>query len=348
MKIVIAVGGTGGHVIPAEHLGESLIQKKHQVTYLGRKGKFFSLKDAPFYEISTSSIRSKNPFKLCVSCCKIAKGVLQSLFHIWKIKPDTIVGFGSFHTFPILLAALILKKKFVLYESNKVCGVVNRLFSKKAKYIACQFPNIEKSNCKVTELVQFLPWKNFSEVKQESKIFTVLVFGGSQGAKFINEKFPKAARLLKEKKRNFKVIHITGKSIDHAQLAKFYDSLGIENEVKPFEHNFLKTLQLADLVICRSGASTIGELICFQKPSILIPYPFATDRHQHKNGAYFAEIIKGGIMMEQHEVTSDKLCEKIDLFMQYNCQQLKIMQANIVSFYTKEKNRPSFLQLLER
>ena len=299
LKVLIATGGTGGHLFPAQQLAQMLTGCN--VLFAGHKLEstpFFDRK-IPFCEIASSS-KKKEWFS-------ILKGFWQSIRLLLRYSPDVVVGFGSFHSLPVLLAAVLLRKKIVLFEANCSLGKVNRLFSRFAKKVAFQFPVKEKG-----VYVPLLPWVAkesapiSSEVARSSyhldpKVLTILVFGGSQGATFINETFCAAALILHGKGMVFQVIHFTGN-----EAAKI--NYPVPAAVKVFEKEMAKAYAAADLVVCRCGAGTTADLIRYRKPAILIPYPYAHD-HQRKNGEFLKE---GARMLLQKETNPEMLAREIE------------------------------------
>jgi UDP-N-acetylglucosamine--N-acetylmuramyl-(pentapeptide) pyrophosphoryl-undecaprenol N-acetylglucosamine transferase len=295
LKVLVATGGTGGHLFPAKQLTE--LMPDDECVFAGHqleKTPFFDRK-VPYYEIPSSN---RNPLALL-------KGLLRSVRLLWRFKPDVVVGFGSFHSFPVLLAAAILRKKIVLFEANCSVGKVNRLFAPFAKKVAFQFPLKEKK----AAYVPLLPWigkqtttLSAADARKsyglDPDVFTILVFGGSQGAVFINKTFCAAAHLLK---KPFQVIHFTGKNDPEIKYE-------VPHVVKPFETEMAKAYAAADLVVCRCGAGTTAELIRFQKPAILIPYPYAYD-HQRKNGEFLKQ---GARVLLQATVTAANLAQEIE------------------------------------
>lgn len=289
LKVLIAVGGTGGHLFPAMQLAEML--EDSEVVFAGHKletSPFFE-KKFPFHEIVSSPKKKNIPTLL--------KGLFQSMRLILKFRPDVVVGFGSFHAFPLLLASIILRKKIVLFEANCTLGQVNRLFAPFAKKIAFQF----QVDLKKAVYVPLLPWKmralKANQYEKDPNRVTILVFGGSQGAQFINETFYKAAKLIDFP---YRVIHLTGKSASHIT----YSAPSI---VKEFEEDMAAVYAVADFAICRAGASTIAELIRYEIPAVVIPYPYAHD-HQRKNGEY----LKNGVrLLLQKEASPERLTREI-------------------------------------
>lgn len=290
LKILMATGGTGGHLFPARQLRELL--SECEVLFAGHKLEstpFFDRK-IPYQEIASTASKKKWPLLL--------KGCWQSLKLLRAFRPDVVVGFGSFHSFPVLLAALILRKKMILFEPNCSLGKVNRFFAPFAKAIALQFP----IPLKKAVYVPLLPWttakKSTQKYTRDSDRLTILVFGGSQGSEFINRTFCAAAKLLSFP---FRVIHLTGKEDPEITYC-------IPAVVKPFEEEIGAAYEVADLVVCRCGAGTTADLIRFQKPAVLIPYPYAHD-HQKDNAAFIRE---GARILLQSDATPERLAAEIE------------------------------------
>lgn len=303
-RIMIAAGGTGGHLFPAMQLAELLQNRGSEVIFVGHKLKensYFQRNVFPFYDIPAASPR-KFSFVLF-----LLLGTYKSIKLLLKHKPDVIVGFGSYHTVPILLASVLLRKKIVLYEANRVMGKVNRLFSLFVSKIAVQFPLLKPVSTQVQ--VPLFPWivkQNQAMTPAEARkllcldpeLPTLLIFGGSQGASFFN------ARVSEMIPLEWQVIHLAGNEAAALSLKNKYS----RSIVKAFESNMSLVYAAADVAICRSGAGTIAELIHFQVPSLLIPYPYAADNHQQKNAEYLAE--KGGaFVLSQEKVNRDAVIQ---------------------------------------
>lgn len=315
-KVLIAAGGTGGHLFPAQQLAE-LLKKDSEILFAGHKlslSPFFEKEHIPFEEIASARIR--NPISFLLSSLK---GLFQSVRLLRKFKPDVVVGFGSYHSFPVLLASVLLGKKLVLFEANCILGKVNRLFLPWARKIAVQFPLVKPS--KKQAAVPLLPWSGKkTEVLPpadarkkfglDPDLFTILVFGGSQGAVFLNREFGPAALLLKEKGKSFQVIHLTGK--EGSGAAEFYRKAGIPACVKEFEKEMGAAYSAADLAVCRSGAGTMAELIRFQKPALLIPYPYAAEGHQEINARYMADALQGARVLIQAAASRENLAAELE------------------------------------
>lgn len=298
-KVLIAAGGTGGHLFPAQQLAE-LLGSQTEVIFAGHK-----LADSPYFKrdsfrfVEIAAAKIQYPFSFMHA---LVRGFIQSLRLFRKERPDVVVGFGSFHTVPVILAAVILRKKIVLYEANRKMGKVNRLFSPFATYVAAQFPLV---NYQKFTLISMFPWVHSLAISKvqarqeyglDPNCFTILVFGGSQGASFLNEAIPKALELL-----TFEV------QVLHFGLQE--NPYQGKSVVKPFEPNMAKAYAAADFVIGRSGAGTISELIRYKVPSLLIPYPFAGG-HQQDNAELLTKA-GGAVMLLQHEATLTKIVDCI-------------------------------------
>ncbi|NGX31381.1 MAG: UDP-N-acetylglucosamine--N-acetylmuramyl-(pentapeptide) pyrophosphoryl-undecaprenol N-acetylglucosamine transferase [Chlamydiae bacterium] len=296
-KVFIAVGGTGGHIHPALRLADEI-------------------KTTPFfigYKITQNTHLSKDVKKLDVhssthNIFKLMLGFFQSLYFLLKIRPSVVFGFGSYHTLPILIASVLFRKKIILFESNLQPGLINRFFSRFAKKTALFFDQVPLFN---TTLIEPLLKKNYLEKvsKEEAlKYFhlekdkkTLLIFGGSIGAKPLN----KALKLLLSKTldpKKWQIVHFTGAHTDPKEVQMHYQKFS--NCVKTFETKMHLAYTLCDCVIARSGAMTLSELIFFETPALLIPYPFARKQHQHKNARFFQDVVQGGLLLDQQDLYS--------------------------------------------
>lgn len=300
-KIVIAAGGTGGHLLPAQQLSSSLA-KEADILFAGHaleKSPFFRRDLYPFSSIEAAplSFSPKGLLRfIAVSCSSIWTAVKLLKSH----NPDLVVGFGSFHAFPVLAAAALLRKKILLFEANCQLGKVNRLFAPFAKILAAQFPFSDKA-----EPVPLLPWvkksSSWERIQAQEKFKldpgrkTCLVFGGSQGALFLNRMAP---LILPS---TLQAIHLAGKNERVEEVQLQYANRGIRAAVLAYEEDMESAYAAADVAFCRAGASTIAELIAHQIPALLIPYPFSTDGHQIANARFLAKNVGGAIMMLEHE-----------------------------------------------
>lgn len=342
-RILISAGGTGGHIFPAVALASEL-KERYGSSIFFAAGKlssnpYFQKECFLFRDISCSS----KAFQGALANCK---GVLESIQLIQEFNPDVVMGFGSYYTLPVLMAAIFLKKPLLLHEANSIPGRVNRLFSFFAKKTWIFFPEAKNQLRGSVERCKMPLRKQFQKgivSKQEALAFfqlnpeipALLIFGGSQGAKGINALFSEA--VLLEMKRSlpfFQIIHLTGSSEDMGVLNQRYTELQIPSYVKPFENRLDLAWAAADIAITRAGASSIAEQYEYGIPGLTIPFPHATDGHQQLNASHL-EKTGLGIVVSEKELSSSVFVEKIlDLFAHKNLRQLK--------FNEHKHNFPSF------
>lgn len=349
-RVLFAVGGTGGHLFPAQALANELkIQDPTMEVFFGggRLGSnpFFDKLKFPFREI-----RAGSPFRsnLVKAFIQLLIGVKESFTLCSEYQPNLIIGFGSFYCFPILLVAKLKNIPYILVESNAHPGKVNRLFSPGALFTALQFEEAAKKLKGKCKAVKMPFWgheeKNAALAQPEARkffglqpdLFTLLVFGGSQGAAVINQAMLKI-------EGTFQVLHFCGKNQSAEAIAKSYQSRKIPCYVKPFEDQMRTAWRAADLVISRAGGATLAELLEYEVPGILIPWPGATEAHQQKNAIIFEEF-GGALLLEQEEIAAlpDKIKEAKQMLitMREKLQKRKTTQeqplCTVVCEYLKE------------
>lgn len=341
-KIIIAAGGTGGHLFPAQSLARDL-KNKIEVVFVGSKlskNPFFEKEDFSFFEVESSNFSKKNnPLK---SLFKLLKGTFQSLKILKREKPDLIIGFGSFHSFPVLLAALLTRKKLFLHEQNKQMGLVNRIFAKKAKKIFTTFPNTFPSHVSKHHLVEMpLRFKKQNELCRKEilkslnlnpNLKTVLVTGGSQGAHFINKTFIQSVSAID--KNAFQVIHLVGKNDDVQEYQEVYKQYEILAYVKPFESKMDSVLHSSDFALTRAGASSISEMLEFEIPALMIPYPYAKN-HQEHNANFFEKEVKGGVLLRQKDLSKELFVSALKEF--FKDEKIKAYRHDIKTYKAGQK-----------
>lgn len=320
-KILITAGGTGGHLYPAQALAEKLLKDPSAADVLfvaGGLGKsrYFDRSRFSFQEVACSPLLSRNPFRCAKGFKDLVQGARESIKILKAYRADVVVGFGSYYTIPILIAARWLQIPIILHEANSIPGRANRWLSRLADYVGVHFPHTS-SFFKDKAIEVGLPLRAGYHIeavcRKEALAYygltserkTVLVCGGSQGARAINLLLEKSFPVLK--RLDLQVIHFTGDPKKADELAALYAAHQISANVKPFESNMQFAWRAADLLIGRSGASTIAESIQFEVPGILIPYPFATDNHQEKNADFLVEVVKGGVKRVEGNLTAELL-----------------------------------------
>lgn len=311
--VVIAAGGTGGHVFPAEALA-SMLLPTYEVVFLGHAlsgNAFFDRNTFAYKDVLSSSFQKKQPLRFFSS---VIRGVIQAWRFLRALRPAVVVGFGSFHSFPVLVAAKVLRIPIVLFEPNAYPGRVNRWFSRWAEITAVQFgqataflqgqcqevlPPLRQGKSSVQKED---PWDYFGLQKQKK---TFLIFGGSQGALALCQKVLDALALMQEE--HYQVIHLVGTKVDRAEIQAQYEAMRMQACVKAFETRMDLAWQIADVAVCRSGAATLAELLAWEVPAILIPYPYAVDDHQRHNAQFWVQTVGGGAMIEEKDFTTERL-----------------------------------------
>lgn len=354
-KILIATGGTGGHLYPAQALAEQLksLTANPELLFIGgglSDNPYFNREAYLFEEVSVATFAGKSLTQQLISCVDICKGVKQSRAIIKQFRPDVVVGFGSYHTLPTLLAAKLSSVPMVLHEANSIPGKVNRLLSKHAQVTGVHFPSAAvwlKGKTAEVELPlregYHLAYRSKERARNHfrlsSDLFTLLVFGGSQGAHHVNVLFGGAAtNFLAQKSKNFQVVHITGDAAWTTRLQQHYDHVGIRAHVVDAENAMDQAWTAADMVVARAGAATIAEMVAFEVPGILIPWSGAMDDHQQQNALFMSSAVGGAVRMSEEGLTSEALAKQISMLIAREKQQLVAMQEAI-RHYKKHSRR---------
>ncbi len=358
-KILIAAGGTGGHLFPAQALAEQLLEKNADIElfFAGAKlstNAYLDKERFRFVEIASMTPFRGNLIKAFVSMGILLKGIKQSCQLLSKEKPHLVVGFGSFHVFPLLCAARLLKIPYFLFESNAIPGKVVRLFSKRARLTGVYFSEAKHTLKGKTAQVE-IPTKktassNFSKQQAREQLHlntdltTLLIFGGSQGAQGINKQVLSMLPLLQTHVR-FQIIHLTGSEETAQQSSELCLSLGIPCYAKKFEKNMDILWKAADVAICRAGAMTLSELLAHEVPGLLIPFPAASDQHQLKNALVLEKNVGGAIHLVESTLTPEKLLATILPLVDPHSAKSSEMKAAIKHYKTHEK-RADFCRLI--
>ncbi len=293
MNIIIATGGSGGHIIPALKLARELQKRKCEVRFVGAFNLWkerITQAGFAFDELELRGIDLSRPVGSARALGLFAQGAWISTCLLKKYKADAVVGFGGYGSFPVVLAAVISRCPTLIHEQNVIPGKANALLAGMVKKVAISFPQsrqyLRGKNVVLTGCPSHrpLPGLNRTELLSEFGLDegkkTVLVLGGSQGSHRLNEVFMQAVTQLRSK-IPLQVIHLCGKD-DYEILKGQYARLGVPFALFAFFEAMERVYPVTDLVISRAGAVSVTELIRFRKPAILIPYPHAGG-HQRKN-----------------------------------------------------------------
>ena len=291
--IIVSAGGTGGHVFPAISLISNLNINKYRSEFLTDSRCEYILKKTKInYKIISSSSIPNNFFYLPKAVFKILLGIFNCLRIFKKKTPSVVIGFGGYVSLPAIIAARILGIPTVIHEQNSVMGKANRFLSYFSTYVALTYKNTKYSKNTENIFITGMPLrKEFyrKHKKTQSHKKTILIIGGSQGARFFSQLIPKLIIYLKKKKmQNFIIIQQVI-ARDKKKIEKFYSKEKIKFQLKTFFPEIYKEIFKADLIISRCGAATLQEIAAFDKTSILFPLPNSKDNHQYINAKIFKE-----------------------------------------------------------
>ena len=315
-RALVMAGGTGGHIFPALAVAQALQAQGWHITWLGTPGSMESQivpkQGIELQTIDFSGVRGKGLKTLLLLPLKLTRAFAQSWTVVGRVKPDVVLGFGGYVTFPGAMMAVLRGKPLVLHEQNAVAGMANRWLAPLAKRIFTAFPQAFANHNKAQWVgnplrADFLKQLPPSErLAGRSGPLKVLVVGGSLGAKALNDTVPKALALMPPEERPL-VIHQSGaKNMD--ALAAAYAQAGVQAELLPFIDNMAQAVADADLVLCRSGASTVTELAAVGVAAVYVPFPAAVDDHQTKNAEFLVNA-GGGWLLPQAQLKPEFLAK---------------------------------------
>ncbi len=320
--IVLAAGGTGGHVFPAEALARELLGRGLRVALMtdSRGGKFSDDLPIPVYRTRASSLGTGLFHKL-LSILSMGIGIFQAEARLRRLKPAAVVGFGGYPSVPALYAAAGMRIPIILHDQNAVLGRANRMLMRKATLLATSFPHVVGMNAESkARIVQtgnpvrppFVALRGtpYPHLDDETPI-RLLVLGGSLGAKVFSYVVPQALALLPEQIRRRIVIaqQCRKETLEDARAG--YAGVGIDAELAPFFHDVPDRMASAHLVVCRAGGSTVAELTAIGRPSILVPFPHGHAGEQTANASALAEA-GGAWLIPEQNFTPEALAVRIE------------------------------------
>lgn len=294
--ILLSAGGTGGHLFPAEALAHEL-QRRGWTVHLAtdaRAERFSENFPASLtHAIPSATIAGRNPIKLVRAMFTIWRGVRQARALIASIKPAAVVGFGGYPTLPPVWAATRAKVPTLIHEQNAVMGRANRALASRVTAIAGGFLPEDDGAFSEKTVQTGNPVRPSVIAAAEKPYrpsgpgepFRLLVFGGSQGAQFFSDAVPAAVALLPEALRGRLHVVQQARTEDGAKVRGTYAGLNVPADVSPFFDDMAARIAEAQLVISRSGASTVSEVAAIGRPALLVPYPYALDHDQAANAA---------------------------------------------------------------
>lgn len=318
MRVLVMAGGTGGHVYPALAVASELIDRGHDVEWVGTRygmeSRVVPEAGIRLHCLAVRGVRGKNPLSTLVGLLRLVFACFQALFLVLRRWPDCVVGMGGYAAGPAGLAAWLLRRPLLIHEQNAVAGTTNRLLAPLAKKVVAGFPGAFKGRDDVEVLGNPVRADLVAAARGNhwhydgSRPLHLLVLGGSLGAQAINEAVPAAVRQLRGQLGggDLQVWHQTGASHVDAVRAAYGEAESEQLRVAPFIHDMAAAYTWADLVVCRAGALTVAELAVMGRPAVLVPLPHAIDNHQYWNARVLTDG-GGGVLLEQAKLTGDSL-----------------------------------------
>ena len=293
IRFLITGGGTGGHLFPAVATAERMCarvpgtevlfigtRRRLDKTHLERYG--FSVKTIHSY-----GLKGKNLPALLKALAMLPVSLIEAGYHILRFKPGVVCGVGGYVTGPVIGAARLLGKPTIIHEQNSVPGLANRKLGAFVERICLSLPDTlgmfpaSKTTLTGNPVRNAIVEASLARNEHDGRIKTILVLGGSQGARAVNQLVVEAFTTDADLAADYHLIHQTGRE-DESTVQSSYDKAGLKAEVSAFFDDMADVYKRADLVVSRAGATTLAELAVMGLPAILIPYPYAADNHQEK------------------------------------------------------------------
>ncbi len=321
--ILLAAGGTGGHLFPAEALGVELMKRGLRVRLAtdARALRYSGLFTRDTIDVVPSeTVRGRNPLSLARTGLTLAAGIMVALYLLRKLKPAAVVGFGGYPTLPPLIAARLLGIPSIVHEANAVLGRANRFLSRRVSAIATSLPGVLDRDPGLASKTTTVGMPMRPAILAAAAVkytapdavgpLRLLVVGGSQGARVMADIVPGAIEKLEPSLLSRLLLTQQVREEDMKRVRAVYDRLKVNAELAPFFNDLPARLAANHLVVSRSGAGTVSELAAIGRPSILVPLPGSIDQDQFANAGVLAQA-GGALRIPQGEFTSDRLAAEI-------------------------------------
>ena len=312
MRIILAGGGTGGHVIPALAIAEELRQRGHEAAFVGTarglETRLVPKAGFPLHLVKIGAFNRVSMATRLTTLLRLPLSVLGAMRILRGFGAQVVIGVGGYAAAPATMAAVLLRIPVVLFEPNVVPGFANRVVAGYAANAAVHFaqtgkwfPRFEVTGVPVRPQFFALPERRITPP-------SLLVFGGSQGARALNRNLRESAAELLRRIPGLKIVHQTGER-EFEELRAFYESAGLAVEARAFLDDMAQRFADADLIICRSGASTVAEIAAAGKCALFVPFPGAADDHQLRNAELLAKS-GAALLIPESELTAERFVQE--------------------------------------
>ncbi|HZH02776.1 MAG TPA: undecaprenyldiphospho-muramoylpentapeptide beta-N-acetylglucosaminyltransferase [Myxococcaceae bacterium] len=334
MRVLIAGGGTGGHLFPGVALAEELTTRhpNNEVVFVGTKAgleaRVIPKAGYPLETITARGLKRVGWWAWLKGVAVLPRAFIQSWRLLRRYRPDVVVGVGGYASGPVVLCAWLQRLPTAIQEQNAYPGFTNRVLGKLVQVVFIAFEEarrhfpVDKVQL-VGNPIRRKLLDNYLRSRVSQSRFTVLVFGGSLGARALNARVLDALAHLKDLKDGLHIIHQTGKS-DVEKVSEGYRLHGFEAEVVEFIDDMSAAYAKSELVVCRSGAITLAEITVCKKAAILVPFPFAADNHQEVNARALVES-GAALMFRESELTGERLAAAVRDLKQHP-EKLRMME----------------------
>jgi len=338
--VLIMAGGTGGHVMPGLAVASALQARGQSVHWLGAQGgmeeRLVQERGLPFTGLRVAGVRGKRWRHQLNALWQLLQSVFAARALLQRLQPRCVLSFGGFASGPGGLAAALARVPLIVHEQNSVAGLTNRVLARFAQRVLCAFagvlPRAEAVGNPVRAEIEALA----TQAERAAGPLRILVLGGSQGARALNELVPKALALLPAPQRPA-VVHQCGRvALESTQAS--YAAADVAAQIEPFITDMAQAYANCDLLICRAGALTVAEICAAARSAIFIPFPQAVDDHQTRNARWLLE--RGsGALLPQSEATPERLCQLLQGYLQDPAQARRDGLRNLALHHPKAAER---------
>jgi UDP-N-acetylglucosamine--N-acetylmuramyl-(pentapeptide) pyrophosphoryl-undecaprenol N-acetylglucosamine transferase len=313
MRIILAGGGTGGHVIPALAIADELRKQGHDAAFVGTargiETRLVAKAGFPLYLVKIGALNRVSLATRLLTLANLPLSIFSAMRILQRFRAQVVIGVGGYAAGPATIAAVLLRIPVVLFEPNVVPGYANRAVARFASAAAVHFVQTGRWFRKFE--VTGVPVRPafFALPARRSQQPTLLLFGGSQGARALNHILRESAAELLQRIPNLKIVHQTGRR-DFDDVCKSYDAESINVEVSSFIDDMPQSFADADLIVCRSGASTVAEVAAAGKCALFVPFPGATNDHQLRNAEVLAQE-DAALLIPESELSGERFVKEV-------------------------------------